>query len=171
MLIHQATHISPSVKLKVLVNKDSNADCTIAVLEVIALGGGVPLRHHDGGREQRHHQVRGEAEGAEIQSCFHGYLYLYLGELRNHLTEDEADKHPPMISGKNIILICWRTSSVWLRTPLEGYWKRRGHHRQPVGSQYGPSWTSMFRWTYGTPEWKTIPVPGRPPLHRHRRAG
>jgi len=45
-----------------------------------ALGGGVPLRHHDGGREQRHHQVRGEAEGAEIQSCFHGYLYLYLGE-------------------------------------------------------------------------------------------
>ena len=56
-------------------HKAVGAACTISVMEVV---GGVPLRHHERGRERPHHGVRREAQGAQEQSGVHGHLRLHL---------------------------------------------------------------------------------------------
>ena len=109
-------------------HKDSNADCTIAVLEV-PMGGGVPLRHHERRTRTTSSPSSRRSRRSPRSNLASMGIYIFTWEkLRKYLTEDEADpKHPANDFGKNIIpAMLSGPARRMVAYPFEGYWKDVG---------------------------------------------
>ena len=137
-------------------HKDSNADCTIAVLEVPweeASRFGIMTA------DENNVITKFEEKPKEPKSNLASMgIYIFTWEkLRKYLTEDEADKTSSNDFGKNIIPNMLADQQR-LRTPLRAT-GRTWAPSTACGKPIWTCWTPMFRWMYGTRNGKSIPVP------------
>ena len=126
MLILSGDHIYKMDYGKMLeFHKDSNADCTIAVLEVPweeASRFGIMTA------DENNVITKFEEKPKEPKSNLASMgIYIFTWEkLRKYLTEDEADKTSSNDFGKNIIPNMLADQQRMVAYPFEGYWKDVG---------------------------------------------